>query len=195
MAANWHEVGTLSDAFASELSTRQRAQLLSRRQLTTAVLVAIIGLIALGIGVAVLVVGDYMQASELAKNGETTSAVVLRVDPKAHNLVEYRYSVGERTYVGSGPADGPDGVASELAPGRSVRIVYSRRDPSVSCDCIPAQRTVAATTGLLFAALLMLAWVFGVIVWTLSSGGWQPRWRKDAGIRWLVAESVRRNAP
>ena len=110
----------------------------------------------------------------LYRNGVPTTGVVLQTDPQNHNLVEYSYQVGSATYTAWSNADGPDGAAEQLRVGQSIRIVYDRLHPTVSCDCVPTAVDAFSGSTIVIQLMLVLAILVAVPIVIAVSGGWQP---------------------
>jgi hypothetical protein len=110
----------------------------------------------------------------LYRNGVPTAGVVLQTDPQNHNLVEYSYQVGSATYTDWSNADGPDGAAEQLRVGQSIRIVYDRLHPSVSCDCVPTAADAFSGSTISIQIILVLFILIAIPIVIGLSGGWQP---------------------
>jgi hypothetical protein len=110
----------------------------------------------------------------LYRNGVQTSGVVLQIDPQNHNQVEYSYQVAGQTYTSWSSADGPDGVAEQLHGGQSIRIVYDRLHPTVSCDCVPTPADTFSGSTISIQIMLVLLILVAIPIAIGFSGGWQP---------------------
>jgi len=110
----------------------------------------------------------------LYRNVVPTTGVVLQTDPQNHNLVEYSYQVGSATYTDWSNADGPDGAAEQLRVGQSIRIVYDRLHPTVSCDCVPTATSAFSGSTISVQIMLVLLILVAIPIAIGFSGGWQP---------------------
>lgn len=110
----------------------------------------------------------------LYRNGAHANAVVLRTDPDNHDRVQYSYEVNGKTYTSWSYALGPDGTARELRVGQSIRIVYDRTHPEVSCDCIPTASDAGAGSTISSQITLVVVILLAIPIAIVFSGGWQP---------------------
>jgi hypothetical protein len=110
----------------------------------------------------------------LYRNGVPTTGVVLQTDPQNHNLVEYSYQIESATYTGWSNADGPDGPADQLRVGQSIRIVYDRMHPGVSCDCIPTAADASAGSTISIQIMFVFFILVAIPIAIGFSGSWQP---------------------
>lgn len=63
-----------------------------------------------------------------------TNGIIQEKLVSGHNQIRYKYFIEGIEYVGIGI---PFQELSELEIGQTIEIVYSTREPSVSCICVP----------------------------------------------------------
>lgn len=130
----------------------------------------------------------------LYRNGTQTNAVVLHTDPRNHNEVQYSYQVDGKTFTSWSNADGPDGTADQLHIGQSIRIVYDRTRPAISCDCIPTAADASSVVTIASQVLLVLMILLAIPAFISFSGGWQPE-VTATGLWWYRRGAALRHSP
>jgi hypothetical protein len=102
--------------------------------------------------------------SRLQRHGVVVAARVTRTEPTNHNTVYYSFVSGGRRYLSSDRSDPPNPIASRLAPGDHVHVVYDALDPSVSCACDPRREASSAQWWRQLIGGLFLAAIVAVVV-------------------------------
>ncbi len=98
----------------------------------------------IGTGLTYIVVGlftgaDHQQDVRLNTFGVAVFGTVTASFPKEHGTIEYVFQASGRTLSAASSVSGPNARPEQLRPGDKVRVVYDRRDPSVSCACSPSE--------------------------------------------------------